>query len=74
MTELGKSLILLGLVIVLPGLFLVYQDKLPFVKFLGKLPGDMKFERENFTFYFPLATSIVVSVLFTLLFALFNRK
>ncbi len=74
MTELGKSLILLGLVIVLLGLFLVYQDKLPFVKFLGKLPGDMKFERENFTFYFPLATSIVVSVLLTLLFALFNRK
>jgi hypothetical protein len=74
MSEIGKTLILLGIVIVVTGLFLLYHDRFPLLKFLGKLPGDIKIERENFTFYFPLATSILVSVLLTLLFGLFSRK
>lgn len=74
MSELGKSLILLGIIVVALGVFLLYHDRFSFLKFLGRLPGDIKIERENFTFYFPLATSILVSLILTLLFGLFSRK
>ncbi len=74
MSDLGKSLILVGVLVALLGVFLVYHDRLTFLKFLGRLPGDIKIERENFAFYFPLATSILVSVVLTLLFALFGGR
>lgn len=51
---------LAGGVIVVLGIGLMFFDKIPF---LGKLPGDIKIERENFKFYFPLTTSILFSVL-----------
>lgn len=68
--ELGKMLLLLGLVCVVIGLLLVLGPKIPF---LGKLPGDIVIRRGNFTFYFPLATSIVISVILTLLFSIFRK-
>lgn len=68
--ELGKMLLLLGLVFVVIGLLLVLGPKIPF---LGKLPGDIVIRRGNFTFYFPLATSIVISVILTLLFSIFRK-
>lgn len=63
----GRFLFLAGLVIA--GLGLVMMLGVP----LGRLPGDFVIRRGNVSFYFPLATSIVVSVLLTLLFALFRR-
>jgi hypothetical protein len=63
----GRTLVLLGLGIAALGLLIIVG--LP----LGRLPGDIYLRRGSFSFYFPLATSIVVSVFLTLLFALFRR-
>ncbi len=63
----GKLLILAGLVLVIVGLAVHYG--LP----LGRLPGDVVVRRGNFTFYLPLATSVLVSVLLTLLLAFLRR-
>jgi hypothetical protein len=67
---LGKLLIFLGLGIVVLGLLLSFAGRIPF---LGRLPGDMVYRKGNFTFYFPLATSILLSIILTLLFWLFRR-
>jgi Protein of unknown function (DUF2905) len=64
MNDLAKGLILLGAVLIAVGFILLFFQKVPF---LGKLPGDILIKRENFTFYFPLATSIVVSLLISLI-------
>ncbi len=66
----GKMLILLGVFIILIGLLLMVGDKIPW---LGRLPGDILIKKKNFTFYFPLATSILISLLLTLLFTLFRK-
>lgn len=66
----GKLLIIVGIVCIALGLFITYGPKIPF---FGKLPGDISIERENFKFYFPLATSILVSILLSLLLYLINR-
>ncbi|MFA6216603.1 MAG: DUF2905 domain-containing protein [Candidatus Omnitrophota bacterium] len=71
MQELGKTLIVFGIILVGLGLLLTFFNKIPF---LGKLPGDILVQKKNVTFYFPLATSIVVSVILSLLFWLINRK
>ena len=63
----GKFLLILGLVI--SGIGLLVMLGVPF----GHLPGDFAVKRGNFSFYFPLATSIVLSILLTLLFAPFRR-
>ncbi len=63
----GKSLVLLGLVIAGIGLVLMAGVS------LGRLPGDIVVRRGNFSFYFPLATSIVISLVLTLIFAIFRR-
>jgi uncharacterized membrane protein YkgB len=67
---LGKILILLGVLIIVIGLLLLLGEKIPWV---GRLPGDIVIRKKNFTFYFPLATSILISIILTLLFALFRR-
>jgi hypothetical protein len=64
MNELAKGLMLLGAVLIAVGLILLFFQKVPF---LGKLPGDILIKRDDFTFYFPLATSIVVSLLISLI-------
>jgi hypothetical protein len=64
---LGKALVLIGLVLV--GLGLLMTWGLP----LGRLPGDFSVKRGNVSFYVPLTTSILISVLLTLLFAIFRR-
>ena len=66
----GKLLILFGVLLVIAGLLLTYGGKIPF---LGKLPGDIRIERENFSFYFPLTTGLLLSVLISLLLWLFRR-
>jgi len=66
----GKLLIIVGIVCIIVGLFITYGPKIPF---LGKLPGDIVVERENFKFYFPLATCIIISIVLSLLMFLYNR-
>jgi uncharacterized protein HemY len=70
MTELGKTLILLGGVLLGIGMLLTLGGKLPW---LGRLPGDIVIQRDNFSFYFPLTTCILVSVLISLVFFLLRR-
>jgi Protein of unknown function (DUF2905) len=64
MGDLGRVLIVAGAIIVVLGLFLTLGDRLPFR--LGRLPLDFRIERDNFTFYFPLGTSLLVSLLLSL--------
>ena len=71
MDSLGKMLIVFGVILVLLGAAFLLAGKIPF---LGRLPGDIMIRRERWSFYFPLTTSIVISILLTLLFALFNRR
>lgn len=70
MGSLGKIFIISGLILVVIGVALLI---LPRVPWLGRLPGDIVYRRGNFTFYFPLLTSLLISLLATLLFALFRK-
>ena len=64
MIPIGKILIVLGAMLLGVGLLLTFFDKIPL---LGKLPGDIHIKRGNFEFYFPMATSVVLSLLLTLI-------
>ena len=70
MPELGRVLLVVGGLLVVAGLVLTFSGRVPF---LGKLPGDIAYRRGNFTFYFPIVTSIVLSLLLTGLLWLFRR-
>jgi len=67
----GKFLMLLGLIVAAIGGLLLLSGKIPWV---GRLPGDILIQRKNFTFYFPLATSILLSIILTLLFWLIGKR
>jgi hypothetical protein len=71
MQEVGKTLIFFGVILIAAGLLLVFVQKVPY---LGKLPGDIYIQRKNFTFYFPLATSLLASILLSLFFWLWQRR
>jgi hypothetical protein len=71
MDSLGKMLILFGVILALLGGLLLLAGKIPF---LGRLPEDIVIRREHWSFYFPLTTSIVISILLTLLFSFFSRR
>jgi len=66
----GKILILLGFLFIIIGIILAFIGRTPFI---GKLPGDIYLQRKNFTIYFPLTTSILISIILTLLFSIFFR-
>ncbi|MEO0297184.1 MAG: DUF2905 domain-containing protein [candidate division WOR-3 bacterium] len=68
---LGKFLIILGCLIIALGLLLTFIPKIPY---LGKLPGDIYIKKGNFSFYFPLGTCILLSLILTLLLNLLFRK
>ena len=70
LTGLGRLLILVGVLIIVAGVLLILGDKIPWV---GRLPGDFLIKREKFTFYFPLATSILISIILSLIFWLLRR-
>jgi hypothetical protein len=75
MPDLGKLLIVFGIVMVLVGgLFLLGGNLTGKVPWLGRLPGDISIERENWRFYFPLGTSVLLSVVLSLLLWLFSRR
>ena len=63
-SNLGKILILVGAGIAILGFIIFISSKLPF---FGKLPGDISIKRENFSFYFPVSTSILISIILTVL-------
>jgi hypothetical protein len=67
----GKFLIILGIVIAAVGCILFFSGKIPW---LGRLPGDIIIQRKNFTLYFPLATSVLLSVLLTLILWIIRRR
>jgi hypothetical protein len=70
---LGRMLLGLGALLAVLGLLLVLAERFPWLR-IGRLPGDIAVGRGNFRFYFPLATSILLSILFTLLFWIFGRR
>lgn len=67
---LGRTLIFTGLIVAALGVVVAFHDKIPF---LGRLPGDFHFRRDNFSFYFPLASGLLVSLILSLIFWLFRR-
>jgi hypothetical protein len=70
MSDLARILIVFGVILVAVGLALLLVPKIPG---LGKLPGDIVIKRENFSFYFPLGTCILISLILSLIFWLFRR-
>ena len=70
MAPIGKMLILTGLVLVVLGVLFLLAGK---IGWIGRLPGDITIRRGNATFYFPLATSLLVSAILSLLFWLFRK-
>jgi len=68
--EFGRILIMLGMFMVIAGLLIMFMPKIPLI---GRLPGDIIIKRENFTFYFPLATSILISIILTIILSIFRR-
>ena len=69
--SLARMLILFGLILAVVGGLILFVGKVPFI---GRLPGDIYIQRKNFSFYFPLTTSILLSILLTILFSLFRRR
>jgi hypothetical protein len=67
--DIRRILLAAGAVLLIAGLVWPFLGRLG----LGRLPGDIAIERQNFRFYFPLATSLLLSVVLTLLFWLFRR-
>jgi hypothetical protein len=70
---LGKGLVVIGLCIAAVGGLLLLADRLPWLR-LGRLPGDISVQRDNFRFYFPLGTSILLSVVLSLVLWLLSRR
>ena len=70
MQELGKFLVVIGVVVLVLGLIL-WSGFAP--KWLGRLPGDIRIEREHGAFYFPIVTCIIISVVLSLLMSIFRR-
>ena len=71
LTGVGKLLIVLGGLLIIIGAAIVLVGKIPW---LGRLPGDIYIERRNFTFVFPLATSILISVILSLVLYLVSKR
>ncbi|MDH5718769.1 MAG: DUF2905 domain-containing protein [Spirochaetia bacterium] len=69
MEHFGKLLMIIAPLLFILGLLFYFG-----ATFIGKLPGDIVIERENFKFYFPLGTSILISIILSLLFYLFSKK
>jgi hypothetical protein len=70
MREFGKFLVMLGAIVLLLGLIL-WSGFAP--KWLGRLPGDIRIEREHSAFYFPIVTCIILSIVLSVLFSIFRR-
>lgn len=69
--QIGRFLVTTGVLLVVIGALFIAAGKAPWI---GRLPGDILIQRKNFTFYFPLATSVLLSMLLTLLLWFMGRK
>jgi len=69
-TLMGKMLIIMGIILILIGIIMTAGPKIPWV---GKLPGDIIIKREHLSFYFPLTSCIIISVILTFLFYLLRK-
>ena len=67
----GKYIIVAGICLVMAGLLIFFFHD--YFKWIGKLPGDIRIENQNFRFYFPLATMIVISIIITIIVNIINR-
>jgi hypothetical protein len=70
--SLGRTLILLGIVLIVAGVLITFSGRLPFR--IGRLPGDFLIRGKRSVFYFPLATSILLSMLFSIVLWIFSRR
>jgi hypothetical protein len=68
---LGKAVISAGVILIIIGMIILFKDKLPFG--IGRLPGDISIERDNFRFYFPLGTSFLISIILTIILYFWKR-
>lgn len=68
--SIGKLLIIIGVVILFIGIIILFAGKIPFI---GKLPGDFSWKGKNWSVYFPLGTSILISIILTLIFWLIRK-
>ena len=71
MADFGKLFIFIGLLLVVIGIVFIVGNKIPFI---GRLPGDIAIERQNFNFYFPITTCIIISIILSLIFWLLGKK
>ena len=71
MSDVGRALVIVGVVIAVAGIVLMLAGRVPWI---GRLPGDIYIRRGNWSFYVPLATSLLLSVVLTLLFWLIGRR
>lgn len=70
MDEMARIMLIIGVVLIIAGLVMLGIQKLPFP---GKLPGDIIIKRDHYTFYFPLATSIIISIIISLVLYLIGK-
>ncbi|VAV84802.1 hypothetical protein MNBD_DELTA01-1887 [hydrothermal vent metagenome] len=71
MAATGKFIFIIGIILAAVGLVLIYGPKVPLI---GRLPGDVFIKKGNFTFYFPLATSVIISIIVTFILYLISRR
>ncbi len=72
MVPIGRALIILGIVLLLLGVVLTYSNVIPFGR-LGRLPGDLTIKKGNLSFYFPLTTCLLLSLILTFILYLFRK-
>ncbi|MBF0571509.1 MAG: DUF2905 domain-containing protein [Candidatus Omnitrophica bacterium] len=71
MTDIGKSIIAIGVILVITGIIITIAGKIPGA---GKLPGDIFIKKENFSLYFPLTTCILLSIILSVIAYIFGKK
>ena len=73
MAEIGRTLIIVGVLVAVVGVLLAFGPRLPGTSWIGRLPGDIYLDRPNLKVFLPLGTGLLVSVLLTVLLYLFRR-
>lgn len=71
LSALGKILIFFGIIMIVVGGLLLFGSKIPFI---GRLPGDIAIQKKNFSFYFPITTSIIISIILSFIMWLLSRR
>ncbi|HAM39207.1 MAG: hypothetical protein A2474_05105 [Elusimicrobia bacterium RIFOXYC2_FULL_34_12] len=71
MNYLGKILIIIGVILIIIGIAIVFNFRIPYI---GKLPGDIYIKKDNFSFFFPLTSSIIISIIISFVLWLITKK